>query len=420
MIMGIEDRLKEKVAGLPELPGVYIYKDSEGRVIYIGKAKNLKKRVRSYFTRYLDGKTQALVARIRDVKHILTSTEFQAQLLEAALVKEKQPQYNIDLKDDKSFPLVKISDEEFPSVTVCRQKEISRTKEAAFYYGPYQSAVLLRQALKVLRPIFGFRTCRVLPKKPCLYFRLNLCPGPCCGKISAKDYQMLIGNIGLFLDSRYDQLIDKLSRDMEQASRGRRYEKAAKLRDSINALSSIGRSRRNFSSDDELEDLQKLLGLKKLPLRIEGFDISNLSGKQATAAMVSFYKGVAEKNNYRRFRIRSVEAIDDYAMMREAVMRRYSRLVRENKPLPDLILIDGGKQHLLAAQDELEKLGLDIPITAIAKVEENVYIKGKADPVQMTEDTPALNLIRRIRDEAHRFCRKYHLLLRKKKTFEEK
>jgi excinuclease ABC subunit C len=416
--MSEKDKLKEKVSGLPELPGVYIYRDIDGRVIYIGKAKNLKKRVQSYFTRYLDAKTQALVSRIRDVGHILTPTEFQAQLLEAAMVKEKQPQYNIDLKDDKSFPLVKITDEEFPLVAVCRQKELLRKKEIAFYYGPYQSALLLREALGVLRKIFGFRTCRSLPKKPCLYFRLNLCPGPCCGKISVKDYRAVINNIKLFLGSQYDQLIDKLGRDMQQASRGQRYEEAAKLRDSINALSSLGRSRRNFSSTDELEDLQKLVGLKKLPLRIEGFDISNLSGKEATAAMVSFYKGVADKNNYRRFRIRTVNAIDDYAMMREAVARRYSRLVRENKPLPDLILIDGGKQHLLAAQNELGKLELDIPITAIAKVEENLYIKGKALPIQMTEDTPALNLIRRIRDEAHRFCRKYHHLLRKKKILE--
>jgi excinuclease ABC subunit C len=204
---------------------------------------------------------------------------------------------------------------------------------------------------------------------------------------------------------------------MQLASRGQRYEEAAKLRDSINVLGSIGRSRRNFSSTDELEDLKELLGLKKLPLTIEGFDVSNLSGKEATAAMVSFYKGVADKSNYRRFKIKTVSAIDDYAMMREAVMRRYNRLVRENSRLPDLILIDGGKQHLLAAQSELEKLGLDIPIMGIAKVEENVYIKGKARPVRMTEDTPALNLIRRIRDEAHRFCRKYHHLLRKKKVF---
>lgn len=416
--MGDKDKLKEKVNALPELPGVYIYKDCEGVIIYIGKAKNLKKRVQSYFTRYLSAKTQALVARIKDVEHILTATEFQAQLLEAAMVKEKQPQYNIDLKDDKSFPLVKISDERFPLIEVCRQKEILKEKGKAFYYGPYRSALLLREALSALRKIFGFRTCGILPPKPCLYFRLNLCPGPCCGKISAKDYRALISNIKLFLESKYDKLIDKLSRDMALASRAQRYEEAAKLRDSINALSSIGRSRRNFSSFDELEDLQKLLGLKNLPLRIEGFDISNLSGKEATAAMVSFYKGVADKNNYRRFKIRTVRAIDDYAMMREAVMRRYSRLVREKSPLPDLILIDGGKQHLLGAQNELEKLQLEIPITAIAKVEENVYIKGKARPLRMTEDTPALNLLRRVRDEAHRFCRKYHHLLHKKKTLE--
>jgi excinuclease ABC subunit C len=400
------------------LPGVYIYKDSEGRIIYIGKAKNLKKRVKSYFTRYLNAKTQALVARIKDVEHILTSTEFQAQLLEAAMVKEKQPQYNIDLKDDKSFPLVKISDEKFPLITVCRQKEIAKKKERAFYYGPYQSAILLRQALKVMRQALGFRTCRILPEKPCLYYRLHLCPAPCAGHISEAEYKRTIDNVKLFLESKYGQLIDKLTRSMELASHSRRYEEAAKLRDSISDLSAIGESRRNFSSTDELEDLQKLLGLKKLPLRIEGFDISNISGKHATAAMVSFYKGVADKNNYRRFKIRSVSSIDDYAMMREAVSRRYSRLERENKIMPDLIIIDGGKQHLLAASGELEKLRLDIPIMAIAKAEENVYIKAKPQPIGMSEDTPALNLIRRVRDEAHRFCRKYHHLLHKKKTLE--
>jgi excinuclease ABC subunit C len=413
--MNDRDKLKEKILGLPELPGVYIYKDARGKVIYIGKAKNLKKRVQSYFTRYLDAKTQALVNRIYGIEHILTPTEFQAELLEASLVKEKQPQYNIDLKDDKSFPLVMITDEEFPLVAVVRQKELLKRKEKAFYYGPFQSAILLRQALKAARKVFGFRTCRNLPKKPCLYSRLLLCPGPCAGKVSREKYKAAIDNLKMFLNSQYDQLIGKLNRDMEIASRDHRYEEAAQLRDSINALGSIGRSRRNFSSTDELEDLQGLLGLKELPLRIEGFDISNISGKEATGAMVSFYKGMADKNNYRRFRIKTVSGTDDYAMMREVVERRYSRLKDEHKPMPDLILIDGGKQHLLAAQQELEKLKLDLPIMAIAKVEENVYIKGKAKPVSMTEDTPALNLIRRIRDEAHRFCRKYHHLLRKKK-----
>ncbi len=413
--MSDKDKLKDKVSGLPELPGVYIYKDAQGKVIYIGKAKNLKKRVRSYFTRYLDAKTQALVSRIHGVEHILTPTEFQAELLEASLVKEKQPQYNIDLKDDKSFPLVMVTDEEFPLVAIVRQKELLKKKEKAFYFGPFQSAILLRQALKAIRKVFGFRTCRNLPKSPCLYFRLHLCPGPCGGKVSRGKYKAAIYNIKMFLNSQYDQLIGKLNQDMVAASLDHHYEEAAELRDSINALGSIGRSRRNFSSTDELEDLQGLLGLKDLPLRIEGFDISNISGKEATGAMVSFYKGTADKNNYRRFRIKTVAGTDDYAMMREVVERRYSRLKDEGKAMPDLILIDGGKQHLLAAQQELEKLKLDLPIMAIAKVEENVYIKGKAKPISMTEDTPALNLIRRIRDEAHRFCRKYHHLLRKKK-----
>jgi len=407
--------LKEKAGNLPELPGVYIYKDAAGRILYIGKAKSLKKRVQSYFTRFLSAKTQALVSRIADVEHILTPTEFQAQLLEAVLVKEKQPKYNIDLKDDKSFPLVKITAEEFPAISVCRQKELLQKKDQAFYYGPYQSAVLLRQALKAIRRVFGFRTCRSLPKSPCLYFRLKLCPGPCAGKVSAREYRATIDNIKMFLDSKYEKLTAKLSRDMELASRQQRYEEAAKLRDNINVLSSIGKSRANFSSADELEDLRKLLNLRNLPLRIEGFDISNIAGQEAAGAMVSFYKGMADKNNYRRFKIKTVSAIDDYAMMREVTARRYSRLARERKPMPNLILIDGGKQHLSVVQEELEKLKLSIPLAAIAKVEENVYIKDKPEPIRMVEDTPALNLLRRIRDEAHRFCRKYHHLLRKKK-----
>jgi len=404
---------------LPELPGVYIYKDSRGRIIYIGKAKSLKKRVQSYFSRDLSGKTQALVAKIDTLDYILTPTEFQAELLEAKLVKEKQPQYNIDLKDDKSFPLVRISDEEFPAVTICRQKALIKDKQKAFYYGPYESAFVLREALRALRRVFGFRTCRVMPKTPCLYFRLGLCPGPCAGHIGPAEYRKAIGNIRMFLDSQYGRLIDKLGREMNAASRARRYEEAARLRDSINALASIGRSRRNFSSTDELTDLQKLAGLKELPLTIEGFDISNISGQDATGSMVSFYKGVSDKKNYRRFRIKTVSGADDYSMMREVVRRRYARLLAEGKDMPGLILIDGGKQHLLAAQGELEKLHLDIPVIALAKAEENVYIKGRGLPVRMTEDTPALNLIRRVRDEAHRFCRRYHHLLHKKKVLEQ-
>jgi excinuclease ABC subunit C len=415
----MDTNLKKKVDNLPEAPGVYIYKDAAGNIIYIGKAKILKKRVQSYFNRYLSAKTQALVSRISDLEYILTPTEFQAQLLEASLIKEKQPQYNISLKDDKSFPLIKVSEDPFPLVSICRNKDLGKKKkDRAIYYGPYANSKILKQALKAIRKIFGFRTCKTMPKQPCLYFRLRLCPAPCAGKISREKYGEIIKEIRLFLDSKYEQLIDRLSFEMRQAAQERRFEDAAKLRDRMFALSAIGRDKVHFTSADELEDLKNLAGLRVMPLRIEGFDISNISGQEATGSMVSFYKGVPDKNNYRRYRIKSVSGIDDYAMIREVVRRRYTRLVDENRELPDLVLIDGGKQHLCAAQDVLADIGLDLALLSIAKQDESLYIKGKDKPIRLRHDTPALNLIRRVRDEAHRFARSYHHLLHKKKTLE--
>lgn len=414
----INQRLKKKVDSLPEAPGVYIYKDAGGNIIYIGKAKILKKRVQSYFHRFLSGKTQALVSRIADLEYILTPTEFQAQLLEASLIKEKQPLYNISLKDDKSFPLIRISGDEFPVITICRNKDLGkRRNDAAVYYGPYANSRILRQALKAIRKIFGFRTCAVMPQKPCLYHRLRLCPAPCAGRISRREYAGIIQDIRLFLDSKYEELVDKLSFEMRRASEERRFEDAAALRDRIFALCAIGRDRVRFTSADELEDLKKLARLKAMPLRIEGFDISNISGQDATGSMVSFYKGAPDKKNYRRFKIRTVSGADDYAMIREVVRRRYSRLAAEKKELPDLILIDGGRQHLAATLETLEGIGVSCPVLSIAKEDENLYIKGMEKPVRLAYDTPALNLIRRVRDEAHRFARAYHHLLHKKKTF---
>jgi excinuclease ABC subunit C len=194
-----------------------------------------------------------------------------------------------------------------------------------------------------------------------------------------------------------------------------KFEEAAKIRDQINALSTIGQNKEGLASINELEDLKNLLKLEKLPLRIEAFDISNIYGKEATGSMVSFYKGFADKNNYRRFRIKSVSGINDYKMLAEVVERRYSRLMEEKLPLPDLILIDGGRSHLLTAQKELKKLGLEIPLVSIAKEQENIYTNKKAKPINLKSDTPGLNLIRRIRDEAHRFALSYHHLLRRKK-----
>ncbi len=410
--------LKEKVSSLPDGCGVYLFKDAQGNIIYIGKAKFLKKRVQSYFIRPLDAKNQALVSKITDIEYRSTSSEAEAQILEAQLIKEKQPQYNIDLKDDKSFPWIRITDEEFPVVSTYRRKG-KRKNDNSLYFGPYTNVKLLRQAVKSMRKIFGFRSCKIMTKKACLYYRLKLCPAPCVGKITSTQYQEIISRIRLFLESRYEELINKLSTRMKELAKEKNFEEAAKIRNQIQALSAFGYTAKpiNFAIN-ELEDLKNLLKLDKLPLRIEAFDISNISGKQGTGSMVTFLKGLPDKNNYRRFRIKTFEGIDDYRCLREVIHRRYLRVIEEKLPLPDLVLIDGGKAHLKVVKDEIDKLGLRLPLVSIAKDQENIYIKNRPQPIKLNQDTPALNLIRRIRDEAHRFAIKYHHLLRKKKIIE--
>ncbi|MBM3246745.1 MAG: excinuclease ABC subunit UvrC [Candidatus Omnitrophica bacterium] len=415
-------KLEDKIKGLPQAPGVYIFKDAAGKILYIGKAKSLRKRAQSYFNRPLDAKTQVMVSKVADINYRLAPSESQAEILEAALIKDYQPQYNIDLKDDKSFPLVKITSEQFPVVSVCRRKK-PVAGDLALYFGPYTDAKALRQVMKLMRRIFGFRSCKKLPKQACLYWRLGLCPAPCIGKITPEEYSSRIKNIILFLTSQYEELIQGLSKKMKEAAARKDFEAAAEMRDQLNALGSIGEGRNHSVSFNELEDLKNLLKLDKLPERIEAFDISNISGKLATGSMVSFYKGAPDKNNYRRFRIKTVPMMDDYKCLSEVVRRRYARLIAEKSRLPDLILIDGGRSHLLTADKELKKLSLQINIAAIAKPpreirdnrKDNIYIRGRIKPIRLKSDTPALNLVRKIRDEAHRFAVKYHRLLRRKK-----
>ncbi|MBU4346678.1 MAG: excinuclease ABC subunit UvrC [Candidatus Omnitrophica bacterium] len=408
-----KEELKNKVAGLPEAAGVYIFKDKGGRVLYIGKAKSLKKRLQSYFSRYLCAKTQVLLEKVADIEYILSPSESQAQLLEASLIKENLPPYNISLRDDKSFPFIRITNEDSAVVYICRKKKV-KIKDSATYFGPYTNAKLLRKALKTIRRAFTFRSCRVMPKRPCLYYRLKLCPAPCVGEISKKQYQEIIGRIKFFLESRYSELIDMLAKEMKRCAQERRFEAAARLRDQISALGVIQQTKAPMCTVDELEDLKNLAHLNKVPLRIEAFDISNISGKEATGAMVSFYKGLPDKSNYRRFRIKTFRGIDDYRMLKEVIQRRYSRALKENLSLPGLIIVDGGRSHLMVADKEMKKLRLDIPLLSIAKDKENMYIKNTPKPVRLNSDIPALNLIRRIRDEAHRFALAYHHLLRRK------
>jgi excinuclease ABC subunit C len=408
------DKLKDRARELPDSPGVYLFKDSGSRVIYIGKAKSLRKRVLSYLNHDLSAKTQVMVSKISDLEYRLTPSESQAQILEAALVKELKPQYNISLKDDKSFPLIRITGEDFPVISIYRRKKASGA-DTSLYFGPYTNAGLLREALKVIRRIFTFRSCRIMPNKICLFGRIKLCPAPCIGNITSSRYKDTIKKIILLLEFKEEELLHRLSRQMKEAAKEERFEEAAKLRDQLGALSAITQADSKEAALSQLEDLQNLAGLEKIPERIEAFDISNISGQEACGSMVSFFKGSPDKNNYRRFRIKTVLGIDDYAMLAEVVGRRYFKLVSLGLALPDLIIIDGGRGHLLTAGEELKKLGLEIPLLSIAKEYENIYISGRQAPVKLKSGSRALNLIRKVRDEAHRFAVAYHHLLRKKK-----
>ncbi len=413
-IMDYPQTIREKILSAPDSCGVYLMRDCLGRVLYVGKAKVLKKRLLNYLGRDLDGKTQSLMAKVADVEFRLAPNEAMALLLEFKLIHEFNPKYNTSLKDDKSFPFVRISQEEFPSIQVTRKKNDASGR----YLGPYTNAKLLKNALKIIRFEFAYRTCRHFSRQSCIYHKINLCPAPCIGKISPKAYKQRMDNIILILEGRGDLLIRKLTKSMQDKSNAQDFEAAARMRDQIIILSGMSGQPNDSSRKNELELLARSLNLKNLPTRIEGFDISNLSGSQAVGAMVSFYNGQPEKNNYRRFRIKSFSRIDDYKMLAEVLRRRYTRLLKEKKALPDLLLIDGGKGHLLTAQAELKALNLHIPLVSIAKEKENIYSSqpGKLT-VALAKDGAALNLIRRIRDEAHRFAVGYHRLLRQEDLF---
>ena len=404
--------IAKKIKSMPDAAGVYLMKNAAGQVIYIGKAKSLKRRLNSYLGRELSAKSISMLSRVRDIEYILAPTESLALLLESNLIHKYKPRYNISLRDDKSFPFVKITGEEFPAVCITRRKAADGSR----YFGPYTDVKLLRQALKIIRRYFPYRSCKALPKEACIYYRLKLSPAPCIGKVTKNEYARTIRAISLLLQGNTEALIQGLSRLMFEKAEEKEFEEAAKIRDKIQALGSIGTQGPVAGNQEELESLRSLLDIPLVPERIEAFDISDIGGKEACGSMVSFYRGIADKNNYRRFRIKTVSAIDDYAMLREVLHRRYARLLKEKLPLPDTVLIDGGKGHLLTAESELTALGIELPIISIAKGRENIYIKGKAEPVTFKDDTPVLNLIRRIRDEAHRFAVSYHHILRRKKT----
>lgn len=454
--MVIPDALKPAVEALPDAPGVYIYKDAQEREIYVGKAQSLRKRVRQYFDeqRPLDRKTADLVSRIRGIDFVECQSEVEAYLLENRLIKDLQPAFNMRSKSDINFPVVEITGEEFPRVIVTRD----RSNRASKYYGPFISASWLRVALQVLQRVFKYRTCNLDIKegdpknrfyRPCLEYHIGRCKAPCAGLQTSADYKADLRRLALFLQGKSADVGKELEREMKLAAKERRFEDAAGLRDTLKALSSL---RERGSLADEMEpgvlhidpkegvaQLQEILHLPQPPRRIEGIDIAHLHGTETVGSLVSFVDGLPSREQYRRFKIKTVEGVDDFASVREIVSRRYSRLLREGLALPDLILIDGGFGQLHAARDALSPFQISdvrlqikdkageagkmrapqVYLASLAKKEEIIFTLDHPQGIRLPRRSPALRMLQYVRDEAHRFARHYHHILRRKRVLDE-
>jgi excinuclease ABC subunit C len=518
---------------LPKSPGVYLMKDLENKLIYVGKASSLRDRVSQYFRESDSPKTRMLMRNIEGLEYIVTGTEVEALVLESNLIKEHAPRYNVKLRDDKAYPFIKITNEEYPRICIARRRE----RDGAQYFGPYPSSRSVRELIKMASSL-GIRRCRKkLPCTPCLNCHIKQCIAPCIGAVTKEEYLGIIRNVSELLRGRSSQLIQLLTHEMELLSKDQEYEKAARIRDQINALRELSekqrvnvhglkeqdvlayaiagekaalqvfhvnegklRGRDTFTlatagSDEEemlssfikqyyldaippqeliipvevtdgsislwlsdkgsrlktpknavekglmnlarenarmllgqellhegkneaLLTLQKALSLPGTPSVIEAFDISNISGTDATGSLVVFVNGIPDKKNYRRFKIKTVKGTDDFAMMGEVVGRAYARRKEEGKKMPDLVLIDGGKGQLGAALAAIGSLGLSLDVAALAKEFEYIFLPGREAPVILPEDSPARKLVQRIRDEAHRFALGYHRKLRGKRIVE--
>ncbi len=540
-------KLQEKIAQVPDRPGVYLYKDTKAQIIYIGKAASLRSRVRSYFqdSRARDPKTDALVAQIRDLEYIVTSNELEAMILESTLVKKHRPRYNIILRDDKHYPFLKLTtNEDFPRLVVARRVQ----PDGAAYFGPFYPATAMRETLRLVRQLFPLRTCRIkidggLPR-PCLQYYIHRCNAPCTGWETREGYSKTVREVERFLEGRNDDLAADLTREMETAAEETKFERAAALRDRIQALNTV-RERQQMISTDEadadivgvvrqgseacvqlffvrkgrllgresfffervagwtdgdilsafvrqfyvrdvtpppeivlsealpeaeltaewlsqrrggrvellapqrgrrrelvamaeenaalalqshllsrgnrqqvvLEDLQRALSLPELPHRVEAFDISTIQGHETVASMVVWVDGDMKHDEYKRYKIRTVTGTDDFASMQEVLGRRYGKALETEGVLPDLIVLDGGRGQLNAGIKALEAIGLDyLPIAALAKRAEEVYLPERLQPLVLDMGSPALQALQKMRDEAHRFAITYHKKLRSRRA----
>jgi len=530
--------LRDKVRDFPPSPGVYIMKDNRKKIIYVGKARNLKNRVYSYFSGKKEGKTAFLVSRIHEIETIHTETEYEALILENNLIKKWKPRYNIRLKDGKTYPVIRITHEPYPRVFRTRRL----VNDKSIYFGPFSDVKAADLYMELIRKIFPIRRCSSMKgrKEPCLYYHMKRCSAPCVKKITPEDYGQYIRKIRSLLSGKTVQLKEELNREMRQASRDLAFEKAAELRDAIASIEQLSAgqtvqdfdTRRrdyllalsngsvyvfvmmqfregkaagreifvsDFAGDPEealqdfvlqyyieetreapsqlfmetdqpelietffreeknillrvekprskrdkaimsmarenglmeldkrlrkkgdlsaLEELKNVLGLRKVPRRIEGFDIAQLKGRYTVASLISFKDGAPDRKNYRHFRMESMKPgeIDDFKAISEAVARRYSRVLNEDLERPDLVLIDGGKGQVSAAWSVLQALGLagEIQLCGLAKREELIFLPGKSEPVDLPEGDPGLRVLQNVRDETHRFATSYNQKLRRR------
>lgn len=533
----IYDKLHQTALKAPKLPGVYLWKDENQEVIYVGKAKNLKNRLSSYFSGIKDIKTKTLISKAFLIEYITTDNEYEALILENTLIKKYSPRYNINLKDDKSYPVLRITNEDFPRIF--RTRRI--IQDGSKYFGPFPNAGALSTFTENLYKQYPLRQCKKLRKRssPCMYYHIGRCAAPCCEKISKESYNQIIEEIIHLLEENPKETVQKLTLEMKECAKALDFEKAAKIRDNIDAIKALhiknsvsdfntdsrdyigfategtlvsfavlkmreGRliardlyRTKSLNTDEELineflmayyvsqdlfpsqifipinmdvnlfrqwsekemeiqaqiftpevfdskhnsamemaeqnakediirrlrersdipalEELKELLKLDHLPIRIEGFDIAHIGGKFPVASLISFYNGNPDKKNYRYFRLKTTDGIiDDFASMREATARRYTRLLNENAELPDLILIDGGIGQVNAVKGVLSTLDLDIPIIGLAEKNEDIYLPGNSTPIQLPKRSDALRLLQRVRDETHRFATSKNQALRTK------
>ena len=434
--MPISDLIRSKINNLPHKPGVYLMKDRLGTVIYVGKARDVRKRVGQYFhpSRKMgwDVKFRALVDSVFDFDVHLVKGDPEALLLESRLIKQFKPRYNVSLRDDKRFLMLKVNlNDPIPRFALTRLK----VNDGARYFGPFPDSRALRRSIDLARHNFSLRGCKPLNPgendyKHCLYGHIEVCSAPCVGKVSLEQYRVQVENACDFLNGHCSDILKSLESDMEVAADAKDYERAARLRDQIKALRDTTRKTTRYrklpnqlpvslNPENDLIELAGILELPAPPSLIEGFDISNISGSFMVASMIVFRNGRPANGDYRKYKIKGVSGQDDFACMAEAVKRRYSRLKKGGRQMPDLILIDGGKGQLSSAVKSLSELGLEkLQIIGLAKEFEEIYKPSCKEPLRLGLDNNALQLLQRIRDESHRFANSFNAELRLKRISE--